>query len=211
LTGCNRERIIHFSMPQRRKDEVDARIARAALEVFAREGYERSTVAAIAEAAGISTGNVYRYHASKEALFDAVVPAPLVERFRSLLGARLAAAGRGFGEEWALASAELNGFVSEHRLAVLVVLGRAAGSRWAHVRAEVEAELVHAALAYGKTHRRDFRASTALRFALRRVYASFVDTIVDALATFDDDKRLRAAIEAFSAYHQAGMRALILG
>jgi AcrR family transcriptional regulator len=200
-------------MPQIRKQEIDERLARAALEVFAREGYEGATIAAIASQAGVSTGNVYRYHASKEALFRAVVPDALVHRFRALLGARLETA-RGVRdlttkppESYLLASAELMGFTVEHRLAVLILLGRSEGSRHAAVRGEIEAELVRAAV----THAREMRRlSESVRFAIERVYAGFLDTMVEALAKFDDPARLRAAVEAFTAYHLAGLRTLLL-
>jgi AcrR family transcriptional regulator len=200
-------------MPQIRKPEIDDRLARAALEVFARDGYEGATIAAIAARAGVSTGNVYRYHASKEALFRAVVPDALVHRFRALLEARLETA-RGVRtladeppESYLLASAELLGFTVEHRLAVLIVLGRADGSRHAAVRAEVETQLVAAALRHAKERKKQ---GEPIRFALRRIYAGFLDTMVEALATFEEPARLRAAVEAFTAYHLAGLRRLLL-
>jgi AcrR family transcriptional regulator len=200
-------------MPQTRKQDVEERLARAALEVFARDGYEGATVAAIAAQAGVSTGNVYRYHASKEALFRAVVPDALVHRFRTLLAARLEAARAVRArdteppERYLLASAELLGFTVEHRLAVLVLLGRAKGSRHAGVRAEVEAELVAAALAHARETK---RPREPVRFAITRIYGGFVDTMVEALATYEDPARLRAAVESFTTYHLAGLRALLL-
>ncbi|MGZ3419774.1 MAG: TetR/AcrR family transcriptional regulator [Polyangiales bacterium] len=200
-------------MPQIRKPEIHERLAQAALVVFARDGYEGATVAAIASEAGVSTGNVYRYHASKEALFRAVVPDSLVHRFRALLAARLQTA-RGVRdlatkppESYLLASAELLGFTVEHRLAVLILLGRSEGSTHAKVRGEIEAELIRAAV----THAREMRKlSEPVRFAIGRIYAGFLDTLVEALATFDDPARLRAAVEAFTAYHLAGLRTLLL-
>jgi AcrR family transcriptional regulator len=200
-------------MPQTRKQDIEERLAEAALRVFSREGYEGATVAAIAKEAGVSTGNVYRYHASKEALFRAVVPDALVHRFRTLLGARLEAArpvrakATEPPERYLLASAELLGFTVEHRLAVLVLLGRAEGSRHAGVRAEVEAELVAAAL----THARETKKLKEPElFAVKRIYAGFLDTMVEALATYEDTLRLRAAVEAFTSYHLAGLRELLL-
>ncbi len=41
----------------------------AAIEVFARQGYQRTEVQQIADAAGVAKGTVYRYFPSKEALF----------------------------------------------------------------------------------------------------------------------------------------------
>ena len=56
------------------KPELEARVLDAAEAVFAESGYAGATMAAIAERAGMSTGNVYRYFANKEALFLALFP-----------------------------------------------------------------------------------------------------------------------------------------
>lgn len=45
----------------------------AAMEVFCRRGYERSQVADVAKVMGVSTGTIYLYVESKEALFDLVI------------------------------------------------------------------------------------------------------------------------------------------
>jgi TetR/AcrR family transcriptional regulator, mexJK operon transcriptional repressor len=50
-----------------------AAIARAALDLFVRDGYERTSVDAIAAEAGVSKRTVYSHYADKERLFLAVV------------------------------------------------------------------------------------------------------------------------------------------
>src|SRR5215467_14635365 len=45
----------------------------AATEVFLRKGYKRTQMADITAALGLSAGAIYRYVASKEAVFDLVV------------------------------------------------------------------------------------------------------------------------------------------
>jgi AcrR family transcriptional regulator len=49
------------------------RLLDAAVDVFARRGYERATVDEIAEAAGLSKGTVYWHFSSKAALFQALL------------------------------------------------------------------------------------------------------------------------------------------
>lgn len=56
-----------------RVEENQADIEAAALRVFTRQGYHGTTVREIAEAAGVSMGNLYNYYAGKEELFAAVV------------------------------------------------------------------------------------------------------------------------------------------
>ena len=48
------------------KDKKRAEIARAAIEVFARKGFEKSTISEIAVKAGIGKGTFYEYFRSKE-------------------------------------------------------------------------------------------------------------------------------------------------
>jgi AcrR family transcriptional regulator len=50
-----------------------AAIARAALDLFVRDGYERTSVDAIAAEAGVSKRTVYSHYADKERLFLAVI------------------------------------------------------------------------------------------------------------------------------------------
>ena len=61
---------------QRLKPEVRERIRSAALEEFKECGFENASIRRIAESAGVSLGNVYRYYESKEALYLAAT-APL--------------------------------------------------------------------------------------------------------------------------------------
>jgi AcrR family transcriptional regulator len=56
---------------QRRSDETRARILQTARERFAADGYERTTIRAVAAAAAIDPSMVMRYFGSKEGLFAA--------------------------------------------------------------------------------------------------------------------------------------------
>lgn len=49
------------------------KIESAALALFTRQGYHGTSVREIAEAAGVSIGNIYNYYPTKEELFDRVV------------------------------------------------------------------------------------------------------------------------------------------
>lgn len=55
----------------RKSDLTKQRIVQAALELFRRDGYEATTMRAVAEAAGVSLGNAYYYFASKDLLLQA--------------------------------------------------------------------------------------------------------------------------------------------
>ena len=52
-----------------RAEAVRARILEAGVTVFERRGFERASISAIAEEAGLSAGSIYTYFESKEELF----------------------------------------------------------------------------------------------------------------------------------------------
>ena len=55
--------------PDTRKEEI----LQGALRVFARKGYDKTTITDISKELGISQGLCYRYYASKEEIYDAAV------------------------------------------------------------------------------------------------------------------------------------------
>ncbi|WP_256762239.1 TetR/AcrR family transcriptional regulator [Cohnella sp. WQ 127256] len=62
------------------KDEIRNRIVLAALKEFKRIGYTKASMRQIAQEAGVTSGNIYRYYTNKEQLFDAIVQ-PVYEQF----------------------------------------------------------------------------------------------------------------------------------
>jgi AcrR family transcriptional regulator len=54
------------NLRDRKKAETRARLAEAALMLFARDGIDNVTIAGIAEAAGVGKGTLYNYYACKE-------------------------------------------------------------------------------------------------------------------------------------------------
>lgn len=70
-----------------------AGLVAVAQELFARRGYEATSIPAVLEAAGVSRGALYHHFASKEALFEAVVEAVEID-----VTVRVARATRGTRE-----------------------------------------------------------------------------------------------------------------
>jgi AcrR family transcriptional regulator len=62
------------------KDDIRNSIVRAALIEFKHEGYLQASMRQIAQAAGMTSGNIYRYFKNKEELFDAIVQ-PVYEQY----------------------------------------------------------------------------------------------------------------------------------
>jgi AcrR family transcriptional regulator len=53
--------------------ETRTKILRAAVKLFARQGYHKTTIADLAQAIQLTSGAIFHYFSSKEALLDAVV------------------------------------------------------------------------------------------------------------------------------------------
>ena len=104
--------------PRGRMPEKRVAIAQAARAVFARDGYARASVDAIAAEAGVSKRTIYNHYADKEQLFRSVildssqqVVAAHTRTIQRHLGeiADLPDALRAFGREWATPMEEFSG------------------------------------------------------------------------------------------------------
>jgi len=72
---------------QRRKEDRPQEITEAAFTVFAEKGYAATTVAEVAERAGVSKGLTYLYFRTKEELFKAVIKSVVIRRVDALVDA----------------------------------------------------------------------------------------------------------------------------
>jgi AcrR family transcriptional regulator len=202
-------------MPQVLKEEVEARIRAAALERFARAGYERASMAAIARGAGISTGNVYRYFRGKAELFRAVVPEKDARELMRLLRERVESArgapspeGLSADGPYARAAEATLDFALEHRHQVVLLLGRASGTRYERLAEEVVEMLVGAVIEHVRELQGSIEVSAALQFDLEQIYRNYVDAWVRILERFEDPAEARTAIGAYERYHLGGLRRL---
>jgi len=191
-------------MAQVLKATVRTNIQEAALRCFAGQGYSGTSMADIAAAAGTAPANLYRYYPSKEALFDAVVPEDLARRHDFLLDTRIAALAQGSAHEAATAAELLLDFWLEHRLAMIVLLDKAVGTRFAaYPAAFVERLVTHAASAL------DGDPSPPHDEILRLVFDNTRKAIARILATGGDREHISALITAFWSYQLPGLRGLM--
>lgn len=195
-------------MPQVLKDEVRARILAAALEVFAAHGVVGATMAAIAARAGVGTASMYRYYASKDELFAAVVTPALTQRFEALLDRRVRALARSTVEGEAVDDLgdELLGFWREHRLAVVILLDRAAGTPFERYGERFVDQLVKHTIAGLRALHPELRLRPPARFVLTCIFENTRRLLAAVLAQHADPDELREAIEAFWSYQIAGLR-----
>lgn len=183
------------------KPEIRTRIDDAAVRCFAHRGYAGTSVADIAAAAGTAPANVYRYHRSKEALFDAVVPADLAIRHDALLDSRVEALA---DRSSPVAAAELLQFWLDNRWAMVVLLDAAEGTRVAGYPAAFVARLVaHAEAALGTaTH-------TGRRDVLEIVFDNTRRAVASILRTARDEDHARDLVAAFWSYQVPGLDGLL--
>lgn len=205
-------------MPQVLKESVRDRLLAAAAEVFAGRGYQEAGMGEIAAAAGVSTGNVYRYFPGKGELFDAVLPSALVRRFRELLRRRVRALDgvRDVGDlahdaPYHLASEELLRFCIDHRLRVIVLLARSSGSRYARFAEHTVEDLVRLAVAHFQSVDTGLELDRSMRFGLTEIYRAFVQVLVAILVRFETEASIRQAVAAYTRYHLAGLKSFFEG
>ncbi len=202
-------------MAQMLKDEVEARIRAAALEVFAQLGFERATMATIGNVAQVSTGNIYRYYRNKEALFDALLSEAFAGRFVELLRQR-AEALKGIddlqrldeGDRYHLLSEELLVFCLSNRLQVVILLAHSQGTRHDAVPEKVVQTLVEVAFAHYHALAPSKQGPEPSRAILELIYRNFVSAMVAILSQNSPEAALREAIAEYSAYHLSGLTAL---
>jgi AcrR family transcriptional regulator len=202
-------------MPQYLKDEVQRRIAAAALRVFAADGFRAATMARIAREAGISAGHIYRYYENKDVLFDDVVPPKLARELGRLVRGRVKALegvsdvrSLAPGSEWHVISRELLAFAIEHRLAVAILLKNAEGTKHEGFAEEMIASLSKLAIEHFRALDPEVRADETMRLNLEIVYRNLLGAMVRILTRFEEPALIARAVEEYARFHLAGLAAL---
>jgi AcrR family transcriptional regulator len=195
-------------MAQVLKKELRDRILRAALEVFAAQGYLVATMGSIAERAGLGTASLYRYYPGKADLFAAVIPQELVDQFDALLTRRVRALGRAASPTTDPSGEEMLQFWITHRLEVVILLERAAGTPYADFGARFVDNLTRLTLEQFDAVHGTSASSKTTSFVLRAIFENTRRMIASILEMHTDERDIRRAIETFWAYQIAGLRGL---
>jgi AcrR family transcriptional regulator len=200
-------------MAQRQKNEVRRAIVDAAAAEFAAVGLGRATLASIAEKAGTSIGNLYKYFANKDELFRAAIPDEVAEKLSTLLRRRVEALHGErdvnrleAGHPHRVVSEDLFQFALAHRARIIFLLRRAEGTPFEGFAEESVKTLAKLAVAYGRDTYPRASITAARRRALDRVYRAFLMSLCSILDEEAAEDSLRAAVGDFSTYHLAGLR-----
>lgn len=191
------------------KPEMRERVLRTAEAVFAEQGYQGATMAGIAARAGVSTGNLYRYFESKDALFYTLFTDELAEtllrrvreRVRSLV---LSEDLEALGPDARSDAAALLDFWIEHRAQVIVLLSRAQGSRFESVRERFVDALLRPTVA--KLRADAGRPLTKEeRLVIATLFENTVRAVVAILERCVAREELERAFAGFWSYQLAGL------
>ncbi|MDB4973537.1 MAG: hypothetical protein JWN48_1878 [Myxococcaceae bacterium] len=201
-------------MAQYLKSAVEQRIAGAALSEFAVHGFRDTSMARIAKLSGVSTGNLYRYFESKEVLFVSVVPPELARRLLAKLRARVRTliAAETLKQPGAYAaqrsaSEELIALSTQHRLEIVILLGRSEGTIHQSFVEKVKRLLMRLAV-FHLRGRDAVPLEPGLRDVLSLVYDNWVRSMVAILREHSEDSAIRRRVHLYTAYHLAGLPAL---
>lgn len=201
-------------MPQVLKEEIRGRILASALRAFAAEGYERTTMAAVAARAGLGTASLYRYYPGKEALFAAAVPRAVADGLLAILRRRVEALARALGVAGRpVAGGDAGGeeifrFWIEHRLAVVILLDRAEGTPYAGYGDRFVETLLAVTTDSLRARGARVRPGSPAHLVLRQVFVNTRATLAAILEGSEAPAAIREAIELFWSYQLAGLRAL---
>lgn len=119
-------------MPQVLKEDVRIRIEHAAIHEFYEKGYKFATMKGIAEHAGIPTGLIYSYFASKKDLF-----AHIVASVCTALEAIMAHQNRSPGTVDNLFDNELPKImdsINKYHIQLVILIDKSMGSPFAHIK-----------------------------------------------------------------------------
>lgn len=201
-------------MAQVLKNDVQERILNAGVRIFAQRGFLKATMAEVAQAAGISTGNIYRYFDSKESLFVTLVTPEFVDKFRQLVYRRVEAlsgtpdlAGLSKDSPYLVVSKDLLDFAVDNRLEIVILLGQAEGTSYEGFSESLILQLKQLAIAHFQSLQPARRISETLAFGLEQIYRNYVNSLGRILARYEDETKIRQAIDAYAQYHLAGLKA----
>jgi AcrR family transcriptional regulator len=182
------------SLLQRLKDDTRDRIVAAGRDELMRRGFAAASMRAIAAAAGVSVGNLYRYFPGKAALFEAVVR-PAYTRLLSLVraDARLdRRAVKDFRNVQPVADLLLEA-CREYRVEMLILTDRSAGTRYENV-ARLLVRNIERRLSAGLRSGRAAGAARESTFILHVMAATFVEGFLMILRKGPDDRFMDLAV-----------------
>lgn len=204
---------------QVKKDDITIKILEVATRSFRDLGYKQTSMAKIAQEAGISTGNIYHYFKSKEDLFETVLPEEFVSSFRNKLAkatrlafghAKITKDNPSLRNYWKSIE-ELLLTSSDEKDRLLILLAQAEGTAFEHFRNEAIDLMTQQALKYAVSLDPLFKKSPDMHYLVREIYTCFLITITRILTDSRSSTETHQRLILLRTYHLNGLGALFRG
>lgn len=194
------------------KNAIRLQIERAALRLFAAQGYDRTTMAEIASMAGVSTGNLYRYHSNKEELLYTLIPESFVGGcllalqqkivlVKGMSSARVAAS-----KEFKKSNLAFLKFLLDNRLKLLILMRGCNGTKWADFRKTAQQAVIDKVIEHIASLQK--RSNTFPdNVLLTGIYENLINITISILASDSSRVDCRKALVGLMSYHQRGLSA----
>ncbi len=201
-------------MVQILKDSVRNEIAVAAEAQFARVGFKKATIGAIAEEAGVATGTIYKYFPNKKTLFQSIVTDEFVDEFYQLTRSRVAKFAEPDGMEPGQGimgpdAVKLLQFWVRNRKKVIIILARAEGSEYESFAQEYVDDMVAQTLEQAGEQFPQIEMTRNFKFMVNLILTESVTSIVSVLEEFEDEEDINEAFESGTAFRLGGIKAFI--
>lgn len=200
-------------MVQVLKESVRSQIVEAAESQFAKVGFKKATVGAIAQEADVATGTIYKYFPNKKALFEAVVSDEFVEEFIRLTECRIKEFDKSQDLDQNIYkegdAGKLLHFWIRNRRKVIILLARSEGTKYESFTRNYVQKMTDQAVAQAHHQYPQLEITDLLRFMLEKALTDSVRGVVLILEHFKNKESILEAFDAGTTYHLGGIAALI--
>jgi len=201
-------------MVQILKESVRNQITEAAELQFAKVGFKKATLGAIAQEANVATGTIYKYFPNKKALFHSIVTDEFIADFSRLTRNRIEGFARPEGIDSSRSymegkEGELLHFWIHNRRKVIILLAQSEGTKCEPFAQRYIDDMTSQAIAQARAQFPHMEITSFLQFMLKSSLADSVRGIVSILEHFEDEKSIRKAFDASTTYQLGGFAALI--
>lgn len=193
------------------KEDVRQNILRAALAEFKSHDYADASMRRISAAAGITTGNIYRYFKNKEELFEALVK-PVYEKLLDYLLSlkneldRSYIDGNGEMKYFGMIEDTVVGLFDVYSAELTILMNRSTGSKYSSVKADMVqlvATILEDAFASGREHAAKLTAEQ--RQSARMLAGTIVEGVCLILREHEDGETVKRLVNEFIRLYHAGM------
>ena len=192
-----------FSIMQTLKPETREKIIRVSGKFFYMHGFESATMRQIAEQAGMTVSNLYKYFRNKESIFDEIIRpyhAEFKKGFEAMLGHESKVE---FGDEQIAGLKEaLFRSVEKDRIGFVLLMDGSGGTKYGKFKATVIDMLAE--------HMREGRhADKTDAFAFHLFASNLVNNTIEAARNYKDAAWAEETIGKIVDYHMNGMKAVM--